>query len=667
MSRRLAVLLSFAAALPIAARSNAGAPKIISGATDLGATASSRVVPLTVWLRMHDSAGLAATAQAMHDPGLASFQQFATPAAVASHHAPTTAEAAAVSQFLSGRGLTVTGVGANNLFVSAVGTAAQVQAALGVQLHDFQRGDHAFFANTSKPVLPASVQSLVRFVDGLTNHGAKPMNVRAHAFEGGAPPMALANPDGLFFSASCFRPPETVHFSSADASATYTGNRYGQDITNDAIGSLPPCGYQPSDIQKAFGLDKLYAAGLDGSGQTVAIVDAFGSTTIRQDAATFAAAMGLPPVDLTIIGTPTSSPFDADANKAGWAIETTLDVEWVHAIAPKAKILLVVAADNSFANLFGGILTAAATPGVVTISNSWEGVEIGTDPEFRAGADDLLAAIAAQGISVNFSSGDSGDEAINFGFSTVDWPASSPFATGIGGTSLSLKPNGKIDFQTAWGNNLTEIADLASLGSPPVDPPSTVGFNFGGGGGVSNVYPQPAFQRDLPFNRRAVPDISWLADPFTGVEIIFTADAAGDQAIEVIGGTSLACPMFSALWAIAAQSAGHKLGQAAALMYRLDGNAVTDIRPVGSQDNVTGVILDAGGEAPFSAGELAEPLQNLPTFLSAIYNSPFSTRWFVITFGTDSSLQVLNGYDTATGVGVPNPPNFVSQIKKLSR
>jgi subtilase family serine protease len=128
--------------------------------------------------------------------------------------------------------------------------------------------------------------------------------------------------------------------------------------------------------------------------------------------------------------------------------------------------------------------------------------------------------------------------------------------TAVGGVSLSLDHNKQVQFQTAWGNNITEIADTTALGSPPIDPPNSEGFDFGGGGGTSDVYPQPSFQHGLGGQRRLVPDISWLADPFTGVEIIFSADAAGDLAIEVIGGTSLACPMFSALWGIATQRAG---------------------------------------------------------------------------------------------------------------
>jgi subtilase family serine protease len=662
VGRKAIVLVSLLAAVPVfAAMPGARSGPKFSRATDMGATNAARLVTVTAWLRMHDGAALGQKVQAQHDPTSATFQQWSDEAAIDAH-APTAAEAATVKGFLASSGLTVTGVGPHNLFVTASGTAAQVQAALNVQLHDFQVGSRTFFANTGKPSLPASVRPLVAFVGGLTDNRAKPMNVRPIEPGGTLTRASLAaHPDGLFFSAGCFRAPETVSFTSADADATYSGNRYGQDNSNTAFGSLPPCAYQPSDIQTAYGLDKLYRAGLDGRGQTVAIVDAFGSTTIQRDVAAFSSAMGLPPADLTVIGTPTESDFSGDAN-AGWAGETTLDVEWVHAIAPRAKIVLVVAVDNSFDHLFGGIITAASVPGVSTISNSWASFELNTDPEFRAAADDIFKSIAARGISVHFSSGDDGDEAVNLGVADVAWPASSPWVTAIGGVTLSLRRDKSIAFQTAWGNNLTEIADTVALGSPPVDPVFNEGFTGGGGGGVSDVYAKPWFQRKLPGERRRVPDISWVADPYTGGEIIITGDAAGDLFFDAFGGTSLSCPMFSGLWAIAAQRAGHKLGQAAAHLYDLDDSAITDVKAVSSRNNVTGLIHDAGGDSPEIASDLAAPLQNLPSFYSALYNSPYSSRWFVVTFGTDSTLKATDGYDLATGLGTPNGPAFVEAM-----
>ena len=122
--------------------------------------------------------------------------------------------------------------------------------------------------------------------------------------------------------------------------------------------------------------------------------------------------------------------------------------------------------------------------------------------------------------------------------------------------------------------------------------------------------------------------------------------------------------MFSALWAIANQSAGEALGQAAQLLYQLPGSAITDIVPVGSEHNVRGRIHTTAGTTRLSASDLAQPLQNTEDFefYSALYNSPFSTRWFVLTFGTDTSLTTSEGWDNVTGLGTPNGKSFVDAV-----
>jgi subtilase family serine protease len=307
------------------------------------------------------------------------------------------------------------------------------------------------------------------------------------------------------------------------------------------------------------------------------------------------------------------------------------------------------------------------------VSNSWGSFEALGNPARFNRDNRILEMAAAQGIDVNFSSGDFGDSSPSLGFASVQFPASSPFATGIGGTSLALNSDNTIAFQTGWGTNLTEITDTVALGSPPVVPPLKVlgsgynpsfflGFQYGAGGGASGVFPRPSFQSSLsvPGATRLVPDISWLADPYTGVEIIITDPTTGQLSVTTIGGTSLACPMFSALMAIAAEQAGHGLGQAAQLVYSLPAGAITDVTSVSSPNDVTGVI---GGGA-ISADALASPLGNTTSYFSALYNSPFSTRWFVITFGTDTSLTTGPGWDNVTGVGTPNGLSFINGITR---
>jgi subtilase family serine protease len=667
-------------AVAAAAAAAGGGQSLLSKATDLGPVNAASPIEITVWMKLHDQQGLDSlvAAQQAGKAAYLSLQQ------VRAQHAPSSADVAKVAAYLKAQGFTVS-AGQDNLYVKASATVARVQSAFQVELHQYDLFGRTFRASERSATLPPELVPLVSGVGGLSSLGAEPQIARAGKraatgitrqtdAEGLAPrPIPLgAQPNGIYFSAQCFYPPTTESFSGGGVSATYQGNLYGASIANGPPNAAP-CGYQPSDLQTAYNLTSLYQHGLDGTGTTIAIVDAYGSTTIANDVQAFSAYMGLPPANLTVIGTPTESVFSTDAN-AGWAVETTLDVEWVHAVAPGAKIVLVVAPTNLFTDLFAGILTAASQRGVVAISNSWSGLDTGYYGvagayEFYAPYDSLLQAIGAAGISVDFSTGDSGDNADQLGglYTSTGWPASSPYATGVGGVSVVLNAQKHIAWQTSWGTELTEIADKASLGSPPIDTLPGVfneGFYAGGTGGFSDTYPKPFWQQGVPGNRRGTPDISWVADPYTGVEIIYSVDPSNDLGIEVIGGTSVSCPMFTALWGIATQRAHHPLGQAAPRLYRLppESGAITDIVNFSSPDNVTGTIVDAGGTNPMRASELAAPLNNQPNFVSALYNSPFSTRWFVIDFGVDSTLTTGPGWDTATGLGTPNGWAFVQAV-----
>ncbi len=663
----LAAAVATAAAAP-------GRHSLLSRATDLGPVDAASPIEVTVWMKLHDQPGLDALVSAQQ-AGKGSYLSMEQ---LRAQHAPSSADVARVEAYLRSQGFKVSAP-QDNLYVKASATAARVESTFQVQLHQYDLYGRTFRASDRGATVPPDLVPLVAAVGGLSSLGAEPQIARVgrKAASGifrqtdaeGLPaqPRPLgAQANGLVFSAQCFYGTITESFSAGGVSATYQGNRYGAAISSPPP-NAPPCGYQPSDLQTAYNLTPLYQHHLDGTGVTIAIVDAYGSTTIANDAQAFSAFMGLPPPNLTVVGTPTESVFSTDAN-AGWAVETTLDVEWVHAVAPGAKIILVVAPTNSFSDLFTAITTAASTPGVVAISNSWSGFDIGVagDSEFYNAADGILQAIGAAGISVDFSTGDSGDNSSQLGglYTSTGWPASSPFATGVGGVSVALDSHKHIAWQTSWGTELTEIVDTASLGSPPLDVPNNEGFYAGGTGGFSDTYPKPFWQSGVPGNRRGTPDISWVADPYTGVEIIYSVDPANDLGIEVIGGTSVSCPMFTALWGIATQRAHHPLGQAAPRLYRLSGGsgAITDIVSFSSPNNVTGTIMDAGGTNNIRASELAAPLNNQPQFISALYNSPFSTRWFVLVFGVDSTLQAGPGWDQATGLGTPNGWNFVQAV-----
>ncbi|HXW55904.1 MAG TPA: S53 family peptidase [Candidatus Cybelea sp.] len=646
-------------------------PSFVQTARDLGPEDLSKQITIYVWLQIHNEDSLRQLVQQEYDESSASYRVWLTRDQFDADFAPTRQEVETVQRFLAAYNLKPVSVGSRNLYVKAVGAIADVQRAFTVEIHRFSVRGEIRRANLSDPSIEGSAGSLVSWVGGLSDLSFKPHNVRAVNPATGEPnpPVALsAAPNGAFFSANCFRPPETASFSDDGRlpRATYFGNRYGADITNTQAGTLPPCGYQPSDVQTAYGLDRLYQSNLDGTGQTVVIVDAYGSPTIETDASTFSSFYGLEPLDLQIyqpIGPPTKS-------NAVWATETSLDVEWVHSVAPGASIALIEAPTASFDELAEAVLYAVDNDLGNVISNSY-GV-----PESELGGapftplDDILIVASSEGISVDYSSGDDGDFYAVEKHTDVSYPASSPYATGVGGTSLALKADKSIAFQTGWGNNATQIAAaLDSSGSnPPVVPPLSEGFQFGAGGGASSVYPIPRFQRraGLRGAYRLVPDVSYVADPFTGVEVFCTGSScfgisSSDIFVAAVGGTSLACPMFSGMWAISNQGARYPLGQAAASVYSLPPGAVTDIVPVSSPFNVFGLIQTATGVTFESAFQLAAPTH--APFFSALYNDP-STPWYVLTFGTDSSLSTSIGWDDVTGVGTPNGINFVNAVSR---
>jgi len=630
-------------------------PGFVARATDLGAVDPQSQITLNVWLKLHNQQQLDKLTDAQKQKGNASYHQWITQDQFNATYAPTAQEINAVSNSLAAKNLTVIAVAENNLYVKAQGSAADVQKAFHVQLHNYNLNGKGYRANTADPSVDSNTSGLIAAVTGLDDYGFEPTFVRPTNADGVAAPMTplATTPNGMFFSPQCIRGSETHTFSAGGNTATYSGTRYGADITNTTPGTLPPCGYQPGELATAYGLTDLYKAGLNGAGETIVIVDAYGSTTIQQDIAIFSAVYGLPPANLTIAKAPGLA---GSPKNNGWDGETTLDVEWAHAVAPAANIVLVVATARD--SLDEAINYAVVHHLGNTISNSWSSLEGFGNPAKLDRVNRILQMAAAQGIDVNFSSGDNGDEMLTAGFKTVDFPASSPFATGVGGTSLALNADNTMAFQTGWGNNLTRIADTNARGNAPVIPPLSLGFQFGAGGGQSLTFARPSFQSGLAVagGNRLVPDIAMLADPYTGVEIIQTVN--GTPSVGVIGGTSLAAPLFSGIMAIAAQKAGHGLGQAAALVYGLPSGAINDIVPFAGPANVTGTI----NGSPVSADALAAPLGNTTQYLSTIYNSPFSTRWYVLTFGTDSSLATASGWDNVTGLGTPNGISFVNAI-----
>jgi subtilase family serine protease len=642
----------------------------------LGAANQSKQISVTFWLNQHDKAGFDEAVRQMYDRNSPNFHHWLTLNEYKTRFAPTAGDMAVVRQHLADNNLRVVATDKLNRYVTASGIVADVQRAAGVQLNRVSIKGEVHRAPGGAPVISGAAGKLVSAVQGLSdlkykNYAMRPIDPdtgKAVPLVPLSKSLSKVGPAQKFFNANCLRATQTHTFKTGSGfpKATYTGARYGGNITNGPP-NLPPCGYDAPQVETAYGLTALYKAKLDGAGQTVVVVDAFGSDTITSDANVFAQINGLPPLTSSnfTIYFPTG-PTNCGGNTCGWDVETSLDVEWSHSVAPGANIALVLAADNSFTNLDLALLFAIDNLIGPVISNSYgleEDILVAEDPSELVVQNSLTQLAASLGISANFSSGDDGDFFLQVGETTVNMPAASPYATSIGGTSLFLNANRSIKLQTGWGNNETRIANVTP--NPPIVPPLHLGFVFGSGGGTSAVWAKPSYQSSLPGSFRLTPDISYLADPFTGAEIIVTE--GGQTLIGTVGGTSLACPMFSGMWAISTEAAGTWLGQAAPLLYTLPADAITDVVAVVGPDNVTGTIHQPP-QPPIieSADALAAPLENTTDYVSTLYNGT-STRWYVLTFGTDTSLTTGPGWDNVTGLGTPNGASFVTAVAAAAK
>ena len=270
-----------------------------------------------------------------------------------------------------------------------------------------------------------------------------------------------------------------------------------------------PAGYWPADLQSAYNLSP--TTGAPGTGQTIAIVDAYDDPNAQSDLAVYRSQFGLGACTtangcfkkVNQNGVQGSYP----RGEAGWGQEISLDVDMASAICPNCKILLVEAQTNSFSNLMSAVDTAAKL-GANTISNSYGGSEFSSEASYES-------HYHHPGVTV--SSGDNG-----YG---VEFPASSQYVTAVGGTSLNRDSSARGWSEKAWG---------------------------GTGSGCSAYVSKPSWQTDGGCSRRTVADVSAVADPNTGVAVYDTFRKSGWL---VFGGTSVASPIVAGIYALAGNTA----------------------------------------------------------------------------------------------------------------
>jgi len=669
-------------------------PGYVLSANNLGTADPSQSIEFIIWLKPHNRAQLDALAGQLYNPASSSYRHWLTRSQLAAQFMPTAAEAKAVQNFITSHNLNVVRVGPSNFYVRGRGTVGEVEKAFQVQMNNYQVLGKSVRANDRDPYVDGAAGAFVMSISGLDSgtyqHPMLPQTVPVAKGRSGSTVNAAASFAADIFSQTCFNGVETESFSTnANGSlpkGTYSGNHLNLQSQTSA-----GCGYTPPMIQTAYNLKGLYKEGYNGAGQTIGIIDWCGSFTIQSDANAFSKRYGLPLL--------TSSNF-AITNIPGPSfcegydeVEINIDVEWSHAVAPGANINLIVPPSASFSDVNEAEFTAINYGLANVISGSYGSPESFT-PATVLASENLINEIGAvMGISANFSTGDSGDFTFDGIPPTVSAPADSPYATAVGGVTLALNKDFSIAWQAGWGNNQTLLAQQGTV----FDPPLAFSFIGGAGGGPSNCasqdssgnclagFPKPSFQGSLPSKYRQLPDIGWLADPYAGVAILISIPGqVPEQVWQIWGGTSVACPMFSALWAIANQEAiaggGASLGQAAPYLYTLPSNAIYDIVPVGSSTNVTAVIKDSNGTTKYTAAQVVGGPTDVLSgkFVSAIWDYPyFQYTALVNSFGTDcfavpgfgtpcnspSALHTKAGWDNVTGVGVPKAKAFADYFK----
>ena len=383
-------------------------------------------------------------------------------------------------------GLTVGDASSNRLVLEVSGTAQQVETAFGVHLMNYRAPDNRVFrAPDAAPTVPAALASRIAGIIGLDT--------------------------------AVVRRPHYVKRSAISR------------VQKPHVGTGPADGYAPSDIKTAYNLD---TTGLDGSGQTLGLYELDGYTASDITAYEKYFNLAAVPLQNVLLN-------GVDGSAGSGAGEVTLDIELMIALAPGVTKIIVYEAPNSDAGSIICFNRMATDNLAKAISVSWGSPEATSNTPTLDTENKILKQMAVQGQSIFAAAGDDGayDDKVNLG---VDNPASQPYMTGVGGTSLPDMPG----METSWG-------------TPPMVTGVAGDPNGGGGGGISGYWPLPTWQKNAyptaagsgaSTTMRNVPDVSLNADPMTGYSVYFNGRWGS------VGGTSAAAPLWAAFTALVNQA-----------------------------------------------------------------------------------------------------------------
>lgn len=657
-----------------------------------GPAPSSAPMAFAVNLSLPDPSGAAAFAQAVSTPGSPSYHQYLSAAQWEARFSPAQSAVDQVVAFLKSSGLTVGPVPADRMEVPASGTAAQVEKAFATSLSVHTVQGQSVVLSDQPLAVPASLAGVVSGVSGVNEvlahtahrtdairvrragghvHAAQRRQVHAaqrrHVHAAQAPAAASA-PASTPDSGPIPQPPG---FRVAPPCGAYYNDKLDTQLPPYGNGypATPPwavCGYVGSQFRSAYGL----SGPNDGRGVTVAIVDAYASPTLFYDAHHFAAindpAYPLRAGQFSEL-LPGSYNQVTACGAPGWFGEQTLDVEAVHNTAPGAKILYSGARNCTTKALNTAVRKIVDRHLASVITNSYgdNGGDVLDSAADRDSTDDILMMAAGTGISVLFSSGDNGDEYTSLGQVAADYPASSPYATAVGGTTLQVGRNGQRIGEYGWSTarsflcNLTyQAAGGCTAAQNNTWLPIDLSLDGGSGGGTSQVYSQPDWQSGVvPASlsqvnggppMRVVPDVSMEGDPATGMLVGETQTFPNGTYYDQyrIGGTSVASPLLAGVIARADSQAETSLGFVNPALYSLSGNSsvLYDVGPAGKQDQSR---ADFANSLDASQGLL---------YTTRIIDYEGQEQYCTSTGACSTrnvALHATPGYDNMTGLGAP--------------
>jgi subtilase family serine protease len=401
--------------------------------------------------------------------------------------------------------------------------------------------------------------------------------------------------------------PAAYQFIGKTPDASADAVRFGCQTRLPSTFPASSC-YGPQQIWKAYGIDKLQAQGINGAGRSITIIDAYGDSNMQAILDLFSSTFGIPSATVNVIY-PDGAPAPTDPNNEfGWRVETDLDVEWAHAVAPAATINLVVAKSNQDADIFSAQKYVADRALGDAVSQSFGENEACMGTVLLNKTSAAFAQMGARGQSVFASSGDDGAAQSTCDGDHLVLAVSSPAVdqgvTAVGGTSLVAKPgtavpnvdNGDYISESVWN-------EYAMFGSRTAS-----------GGGVSTLFRAPKYQQSVPAlaneKMRWVPDVAYNAAIQGGVIV------AVAEGFFRVGGTSAGSPQWAGLAALGAQVAGQGLGPINPILYQLGtgSNASTYFHDVTTGNNtvpaaftgtgspVTGYNAGAGWDASTGLG-----------------------------------------------------------------